>query len=152
MASALLRRRMAEIGLQGQVEVQSAGVWAQEGQEASKQACEVLATQGVDLTGHRSQPVSAALLERADLVLVMEEAHRRSLFYMAPQHLGKVFLLTEMAGGHEDIPDPYGGPRSGYERAADRLDKLIEAGLPAMLKRLKIETADSGPRTNGSDQ
>jgi protein-tyrosine-phosphatase len=138
MAAAILRQRLAGLGLAGEVEVKSAGVFAQEGEEPSGPAVAVLAKRNVPLDDHRSQPVTAGLLAEADLVLVMAEAHRRSLFYLAPQHLGKVFLLAEMSGAHYDVPDPFGGPVEGYMRTADLLDKMIEAGLPAILERLRI--------------
>ena len=141
MAAALLRQRLAGLGLADEVEVKSAGVFAQTGQEASRPAVAVLAQRNVPLSEHGRRPVSPELLAEADIVLVMEEAHRRSLFYLAPQHLGKVFLLAEMSGGHDDIPDPFGGPVEGYVRTADLLDKMLEAGLPAILKRLALEPA-----------
>ena len=88
----------------------------------------------MDLTGHRSRLLTPALLGEADLVLVMEEAHRRSLFHLAPQHLSKVYLLTEMSGKHADVADPYGGPVEGYVRTADELERLIDAGMPMILQ------------------
>ncbi|MCX7707172.1 MAG: low molecular weight protein arginine phosphatase [Anaerolineae bacterium] len=141
MAAAIMRRRIAELGLADQVEVLSAGVWAEEGLEASRNAVTVLGRRECDLTGHRSQQVTPALLDQANIVLVMEEAHRRSLFYMAPQHLSKVFLLAEMAGEYEEVADPYGGPIEEYEQTADLLEKLIDAGLPRILRRLSVNTS-----------
>lgn len=141
MAAAIMRRRIAELGLADQVQVLSAGVWAEEGLEASRNAVKVLGQRECDLTGHRSRQVTPALLDQASIVLVMEEAHRRSLFYLAPQHLGKVFLLAEMAGEHEEVADPYGGPIEEYEQTADLLEKLIDAGLPRILKRLSVNTS-----------
>jgi protein-tyrosine phosphatase len=146
MAAALLRARLASLGLSAQIEVLSAGVWAQEGQAASSDAIAVLAERDIDLAPHRSQRVSLPLLEKADLILVMEEAHRRSLFYLAPQHLAKVFLLTEMAGRHEDVADPYGSGLNDYQRTVALLDQLVITGLPSMLKRLGIaESAKGAP-------
>jgi protein-tyrosine-phosphatase len=141
MAAAIMRRRIAELGLEDQIEVLSAGVWAEEGYGASKNAIATLAARGMDLTGHRSRLLTPALLGEADLVLVMEEAHRRSLFYLAPQHLSRVYLLTEMSGGHADVADPYGGPMEGYARTADQLEALIDAGLPMILRRLGLRDA-----------
>jgi protein-tyrosine phosphatase len=136
MAAAILRRRITELGLEDQIVVLSAGVWAEDGHEASANAVTTLAERGMDLTGHRSRLLTPALLRESDLVLVMEEAHRRSLFHLAPQHLGKVYLLTEMSGKHADVADPYGGPVEGYERTADELERLIDAGMPKILHRL----------------
>jgi protein-tyrosine phosphatase len=138
MAAALLRRRIAELGLTDQVQVESAGVWAEAGDAASPSAVEVLSQRGIQLEGHRSQPVTSSLLERADIVLVMEEAHRRSLFYLAPEYLGKVFLLTEMVGQHENIGDPYGGPNEAYVATVEQIEKTIGDGLLGILQRIGI--------------
>ena len=152
MAAALLRDRIARLGLEGEVEILSAGVWAREGQEASQQAVAVLGSQGIDLAEHRSQPVNLALLDKAKIILVMEENHRRSLFYLAPQYLGKVFLLAEMAGQHDDVTDPYGGTPDDYVRTADLLGRLIEAGMPNILRRLSVAPAtDSASSTTQSE-
>lgn len=139
MAAALMRRRITEQGLAHQVQVLSAGVWAEDGHGASRYAITVLGQRDVDLTDHLSQRVTPSLLNEADIILVMEEAHRRSLFYLAPQHLNKVFLLTEMAGEYEDVADPFGGPLQGYIETADLLEKLIDMGLPKILQRLRVK-------------
>lgn len=149
MAAGIMRRRIAALGLADQVQVASAGVYADEGYEASANAIVTLSGRGIDLRQHRSQPVTMRLLAEADIVLVMEEAHRRSLFYLAPQHLGKVFLLTEMSGSYDDVADPYGGPLEGYTFTADLLEKLIDAGLPKILRRIGV-TIPTGAATNTS--
>jgi protein-tyrosine-phosphatase len=138
MAAAIMRDRLAQLGLESQVEVVSAGVWAEEGSRASSNGVAVLRLRGIDLAPHRSQPLTPALLRQANIILVMEEAHRRSIFYLAPEHLSKVYLLTELAGGHSDVADPYGGPVEEYAATADQLAALIEKGLPKILKRLAV--------------
>jgi protein-tyrosine-phosphatase len=138
MAEALLRQRLDRAGLSHEVTVRSAGVWAEEGHAASDKAVKCLAERGIDLSKHRSQPVTVTLLENADIVLVMEEAHRRSIFYMAPQHLSKVFLLSEMSGQHDDVGDPYGGEISEYERTIGLLERLIDDGMPQLRQRLGL--------------
>jgi protein-tyrosine-phosphatase len=145
MAEAILRQRIGGIGLADQVEVASAGVWARDGNPASEDAVTVLAGRGIPLADHRSQALTPALLDRADLVLVMEEAHRRSIFHLAPKHLYKVLLLTELTGGHDDIEDPYGGPIEGYISTQAQIEALIDAGLPRLLQQLGVAplTADS---------
>jgi len=143
MASAILRDRIIKMGLDSQVEVISAGVWAEPGARASSNGAAVLSERGVALNAHRSQPVTIALLEEASIVLVMEEAHRRSIFYLAPQHLSKVYLLTEMVGGHEDILDPYGGTLADYAATADLLISLIDKSLPRILKQIDVTPASS---------
>lgn len=144
MAMALLRDRIGRMGLADQVAVASAGIWAQNGRAASREGISLLADREISLAEHRSQPMTAALLEQADIVLVMEEAHRRSLFYVAPHLLGKVFLLTEMAGEYDDVEDPYGGTNDDYRRTIATLDRLLDAGLPQILRRIGVKTPNVG--------
>ncbi len=139
MAAAILRDRLASAGLTDQVRVVSAGVWADSGRAASAHAANVLKSRGIELRDHRSQPLTAQLLKQADIILVMEESHRRSIFYMAPEHLAKVYLLAELAGKHEDIADPFGGALADYEETADLLQARIDQGLPNLLRRLQVK-------------
>lgn len=138
MAAAILQDRIAKAGLDAEVQAISAGVWAQEGARASANSAAVLRSRGINLEDHRSQPLTPALLRKADVVLVMEEAHRRSIFYLAPEHLAKVFLLSEMAGGNDDVSDPFGGPFEEYVETADLLAALIDLGMPKILKRAGV--------------
>ena len=143
MAAAILRDRIVRLGLADQAQVISAGVWAEDGSRASANGVAVLRLRGIDLAEHRSQPLSPTLLKQANIVLVMEEAHRRSIFYMAPEHLSKVYLLSEMAGKHDDIADPYGGSIEDYTATADELTALIDKGLPKILRRIGVAAPDT---------
>ena len=143
MAEALMRDRLARAGLDAEVQVVSAGVWAESGDRASTGAVVVLRNRGIDMAAHRSKPVTTELLKAADIILVMEEAHRRSIFYLAPEVLSKVFLLAEMAGRHDEVDDPFGGTIEGYTVTADEIAALIDKGLPKILKRIGVCTASS---------
>ncbi len=138
MAMGLLRQRLEQDGLGEEVEVSSAGVYGLDGSPASQPGVEVLAERGIDIADHRAHTVSERDIAGADLVLVMEEAHRRTLFYSYPQHLGKIFLLSEMSGNYHDIKDPYRQPKEAYLRTADEMAALIGQGYPNMLKRLRL--------------
>lgn len=151
MAAAILRDRIHQLGLDPQVQVISAGVWAEDGVRASANGVAVLRLRGIDLAAHRSQPLTSALLKQANIALVMEEAHRRSIFHMAPEHLSKVYLLSEMAGGHADVEDPYGGTVEAYAATADELTTLIDKGLPKILKRIGVSpNAAAAPGTSAA--
>jgi protein-tyrosine-phosphatase len=144
MAAALLERRLAELGLGEQVRVQSAGTWAVGGEPAAGPARAVMAGWGLDIGRHSSQPVTPQLLEAASAVVVMEEAQRRTLFYLAPQHLRKVYLLRELAGAAGDVKDPYGGTEEAYRRTAQEIDALWAAGLPRLLKWTGLDAPAGG--------
>lgn len=141
MAAGLLRQRLAADGLAEAVAVSSAGIYGLDGEPASQPGVEVLATRGVDIGDHRAHTVTADDMSRADLVLVMEDAHRRSLFYSYPHLLGKVFLFTEMAGEHGDVKDPYRQPRVAYERCADELTRLLSLGYENILRRIGLSAS-----------
>ncbi|MEA3336582.1 MAG: low molecular weight protein arginine phosphatase [Chloroflexota bacterium] len=141
MATGLLQQRLGESGLADQVSVSSAGVFGLDGAPASRPGVQVLAERGMDISGHRAHTVTADDMRDADLVLVMEEAHRRSLFYSYPNLLGKVFLYSEMAGEYDDIEDPYRQPKEEYAKTADELSRLLDQGYPEILRRLGL--ADS---------
>jgi protein-tyrosine phosphatase len=138
MAVGLLRRRLASDELSDEVIVSSAGIYGLEGSPASAPGVEVLAERGIDISDHVARRISERELKEADLVLVMEEQQRRTLFHSYPQHLAKVFLLSEMSGDYGDVQDPYRRPKGEYALCADRLETLIDRGYETILRRLKL--------------
>lgn len=143
MASALLQRRLADLGLDDQVQVESAGTWTREGQRATTFAQAVMVERGLSLEGHRSRNVTEDMLDRADLVLVMEEEQRGSLFHLSTRNLHKIYLLSEMSGGHEDVLDPFSGYREQYEQTVQLLDWFLAAGMPKILKNLRLTSTNA---------
>ncbi len=142
MAEGIFRKMLEERGLADVVEVDSAGTWALEGRPPTPLAVKAVADMGVDISGHRARTVTVDDLRDADLVLVMEEAHRQSLFYLAPEHLHKVYLLSEMVGRHEGIADPYGtDDLENYVLTAEKIRGYLERGWPEIAKRLGIGAA-----------
>jgi protein-tyrosine phosphatase len=136
MAAGLLRRRLGEAGLAGEVEVASRGFYVYDGQPASAAAVALLGESGLDISQHASATLTADDLRRASVVLVMEEAHRRSIFYTAPEHMRKVVLWAELAGEHGDVPDPYGRDRAAYASAYALIDRLLTQGWPRLMEKL----------------
>ncbi len=133
VAEALLRDRLQKQGLEDWV-VASAGTWAQYGQPASTFSVEVLAEQGLDISGHTSQPVDEPLLAKADLILCLAEGHAEALKAEFPHLASNVFLLTEMSGEPYSVYDPYGEPRISYERMVAEITRLVDDGLPRIVK------------------
>jgi protein-tyrosine phosphatase len=77
------------------------------------------------------------MLDRADLVLVMEPAHRSGVLGASPQADTRTRLLGEMAGyggGDAVVPDPFGGTIDSYRRTYDRIERMIRGGLPRILE------------------
>jgi protein-tyrosine phosphatase len=70
--------------------------------------------------------------------MAMDRTHLAAMRWMAPRELQdrpQMLMRSAPELGVTDIPDPYGGPASGYERALD----LIEAGCKGLLARLAAE-------------
>jgi protein-tyrosine-phosphatase len=139
MVKALIRKEIADRGLSSQVTVDSAGTYAKIGYPASQGSVNAMAQRGLDISDHRAKQLSAALIEAADVILVMEEQHRRSIFVSWPRALMKTLLLSELAGDHADVEDPYGGEQWEYDQTAAIIEDYVQRGMPELLKRLGID-------------
>jgi len=93
MAEGLLRNRLEARGLD--VAVSSAGL-AFDGRPATVEAVEAAAAYGVDISGHRSRVLDAAMLREADLVIAMERMHAREAFALDDQVLPRCFTLKDL--------------------------------------------------------
>lgn len=134
MAAGLLRKRLAEAGLDPQHDVASAGTWALDGQPATESAVAVMRERGIDISDHVAQTVRAEHIVRADLILVMSREHEIMIRNTWPQYSWKVHRLSEMVGKRKDVKDPYGRPIEEYRACADILSLYIEQGLDRILE------------------
>ena len=133
MAAAIMDKIAVENDLD--VFIESAGIFAEEGKMASENAVEAMKKYNIDLTGHRTQPVTDDLLKQCDLILTMTEGHKQLIEQLAP---GKVFTLKEYAGDNGDISDPYGGDLEEYIETAEEIyDALVDVAekLPLVTDR-----------------
>jgi len=133
MAEGLFRKLL---GNRSDVSVRSAGVSAGRGQAASSDAVRALASEGVNLSGFRSQPVTGALVESATYIFAMTRDHRRLLEMYFPEAAEKTYLVREFDKGSPDVPDPIGLGRETYERCRDTIKKA----LPALLEFIEKDS------------
>lgn len=122
MAEALMRDALSERG-RDDIEVCSAGVFAYDGDAASYEAIEVMDGYGLDITKHRSQPMTIALAKDA-LILGMTVSHKRSVSQLAPG--ARVYTLGEYANTNRDVADPYGRGLSVYSQTAREIKEAVE--------------------------
>ena len=131
MAASLFRKHLAdklrkspddleEMGYQ----IISAGIFAHPGGRASENAVEVVREAGLDLSRHRTLPVSPELLIEMDRVYTLGPSHLQIVSQMAPELAGRFSLLCD-----EGVMDPVGGDVETYQHCASE----IEAGI---VKRL----------------
>ncbi|MCL2047709.1 MAG: low molecular weight protein arginine phosphatase [Defluviitaleaceae bacterium] len=124
MAAALAEAIFSREGLN--FSVGSAGVYAG-ASPASKNAILAMQAEQLDLTSHKSQPLSEEALAAAALVLTMTHAHLVRVKEIYPQ--ANVFTLGEYAGLPSDVCDPFGGSLDEYFDCAAQIKALIEASL-----------------------
>jgi protein-tyrosine-phosphatase len=140
LAEVMLRQALSAAGEQPW-RVESAGTWALPGQPATEYSLQEAQRRGLDLSQHRSQATSCALLAQFDLVLTMEREQQAELQSACPAQASRVRLMSEVVGAEYDIEDPYGGPASGYRTLGERLAGLLDEGLPR-LRQWAQEAAD----------
>ncbi len=129
MAEALLKHLVSERTDSGQWTISSAGTWARPGIPASIFSQVVMEEKGLDIRSHQSQPVTEELLSHCDLVLTMEGQHKEGLCLQFPRFSGRIYMLSEMVGRPEDVPDPIGGELSDYQATARLLERYLSGGL-----------------------
>lgn len=106
--------------------IESAGTGCLRGAPATPEAQAAAAARGLDLSTHEAQPLTHAVLERADEIFVMTRAHRDSIAEFAPDAVARVRPLDRRA---RDIPDPYGHGQQAYEKIADILQDALRSRL-----------------------
>jgi L-threonylcarbamoyladenylate synthase len=106
--------------------VQSAGLAAMMGMEATPEAVAVAGELGADLTGHGSRPLGMEMLLRADRLFAMTASHLRLL-----HEVGGVWPRL-LAPSGEDVADPIGGTPEVYRECALQIRRYLEKLLPEL--------------------
>ncbi len=134
----ICRSPMAEVLAQGRtlgdgtvIEARSAGTLGITDHPADPLAVRVCAELGLDLSRHRSQGLSARLVDEATWIPVMTLDHAATVRERFPSAGARIVLLGPFGGRHE-IADPLGG---GVERFRASRDELA-ACVDGMIVRL----------------
>ncbi len=129
MAQGLLRKMLKEKG-RNDVQILSAGVSTLGGLGATEETIEVMQREGVDVSGHISQPLTQDLVRHAEAVFCMEEFQRELILARSPDARKKVHLLRPFE--HKEpmldpnIPDPIGRPKEVYESCLMTVKEAVE--------------------------
>ncbi|MFA5864271.1 MAG: L-threonylcarbamoyladenylate synthase [Phycisphaerae bacterium] len=111
------------------INILSAGTGAGWSLPPSQSAVAAVGELGVDISEHRSQPVTAKLVNQADMIFVMSREHKEFICELVPGVGNRIKLLAE-AG----ISDPIGGSDQNYRTCARNIEKHIEARLKELLE------------------
>ncbi|MBX9397976.1 low molecular weight phosphotyrosine protein phosphatase [Streptomyces sp. TRM72054] len=146
MAESVFRARIAQAGLDGRVEVDSAGTggW-HEGEPADPRTVAVLREHDYG-SEHIARQFQPSWFSRLDLVIALDSGHLKALRRLArtEQDAAKVRLLRSYdpaAGDDLDVPDPYYGGRDGFEECLEMVEAASTGLLAAVREHLEGRAA-----------
>lgn len=148
LAERLLRTRL---GAGSGIEVVSAGTEAAPGWPIEPPTAVELERLGGDAGGFTSTPLTAQLVDSADLVVTMSRDLRTEVIALSPRAMRRAFVLAELAAiwtahpperlesaatdaarhrsagaGTADVPDPMGQPAAAHRAVADQVAADVE--------------------------
>ncbi len=124
-----------------QAEYTSAGLSANDGDEASESAKKVMAEMGLSLDEHHAKLVTEDMLNKADLVFTMTNQHRSMLLSRFQGLAAKTFVLNRYVGAEQtDIPDPYGQSLEVYRHTALQLKDSLSALMDKLATLLQDQS------------
>lgn len=138
-AEAAIRHAAERAGLDVEVDSAGTGSWSI-GEPPHPQSVAAGARAGLEIIG-RARKINSADFRRFDVIVVMDRANLRDVTEMAPslEDRAKIrlFRTFDPQTTSEEVPDPYGGPETGYDTtiaqviAAARglVDSLLSGGM-----------------------
>jgi protein-tyrosine-phosphatase len=129
MAERILRGRLAKLK-KNDIYVSSAGMIDMHGAAADATAVKILAEHGYDSLSHLSRQITKEMIEEADWIVVMENAHRQQLIVNYPQYEKKIHLLKSFSRDYDtvnqDIHDPYKQSVYNYRQCFSEIYMAID--------------------------
>lgn len=134
-----MRGLVAQEGLEGQIEIDSAGTGSWHvGHPPDRRSTAAAKARGIVMEGAARQ-VTVADFEDYDLLLAADADNVAALRALAPDDAAaKIHLLREYdpaADGDLAVPDPYYGGPDGFEHVID----LVDAACRGLLETLRAE-------------
>lgn len=143
MAEGALKQALVTHGLAGVVEVKSAGTLVtRPGCRPDVRAVRVAQSRGVDISKNRSEVIKLEDYNHYDYILAADKSVLLDLEKINQTHTGcKVMLLMSFVEDSDvsDIPDPYFGNNTGFERVMDLVELAAEGVVSTLLKNNLIK-------------
>lgn len=161
MAQGYMRHAMNERGVKN-IEVKTAGVMTIPGLIPTPEATQVMKNADVDITGHRSTPLTPEMIRKADLILGMTPFHVQYALRMSDDAKDKTYLLKEFAESdvkNYQITDPMGATLEVYKRVYREMklaiDKMLDqkeffTGVPEEEMKKRRKTTRTSPTASGT--
>ena len=129
MAEALFKAMLVDLDRNiDDLVIHSAGIYAEDNQNASPGAIIAMENRGIDLKNHRSRSLTKEMVDDADLVLTMTSSHKSAILNSLPRSEGKVYTLKEYANleGNLDVSDPFGKRMEIYDETAEEIKEALK--------------------------
>jgi protein-tyrosine phosphatase len=137
-AQGVFERLVEECSLSDVIEIDSAGTHAYHiGERPDERASAAALKRGIDLSSQQARRVSPDDFERFDYLLAMDSGNYEMLAADCPSGLeSRLRLFLDFAPELEacEVPDPYYGGGSGFERVLDLIEQASE-GLLADIRQ-----------------
>lgn len=138
-AEGVLRHKLRAAGLEGRIEVDSAGTgdW-HIGKSADVRTRQAAQLRGYDLSALRGRQVSATDFAAFDLILAMDSSNLRDLQQLRPSNAKAELdlFLRRYQLALDEVPDPYYGGEAGFEQVLDLLEHACDALVVELKGRL----------------
>jgi protein-tyrosine phosphatase len=141
LAAAFLRDELKDSPDRNEWVIDSAGTWTKSGTLVHSETIDDARQFGLDIQTHRSKQITAEMLSRQDLILVMETGHKEALLIEFPNQSKKIYLLSEVVDGLTyDIPDPFSSEGKHDREIARELHQVITRGYKKIFALAKLKT------------
>jgi len=138
-AQGVFRKLLEREGLEMVIETDSAGTHGYHvGEPPDQRAQETALRRGIDLSDLRARRVEPEDFSRFEYVLAMDQENFRSLSAICPRGAkSKLTLFMDFAPHlrNREVPDPYYGGTSGFERVFDMVEAASEGLLTDIRRR-----------------
>ena len=144
-AEGVMRRLVTEAGLDGQIEIDSAGTgdWHL-GDAPDARAQQAASQRGYDLSALRARQIEPDDFRRFDFVVAMDDANVTALRQVCPgAQRDKIRLLMEFAPpahlpASRVVADPYFGGAAGFDTVLDQCEAACAGLLDVLRARLAV--------------
>jgi len=127
----------------GKFDVISAGTASARGFPATIYAMEAVKTWDVDISKHQSQPLTATLIDRADLIFAMTPSHLQEILKIRRSAKDKVYLFKSFpdpSPNGEGVADPIGQSLEKYNETFLEIGEYLGKHLPEIVKKIDEKT------------
>lgn len=140
-AEGVFRQAVRRHGLEGRIEVDSAGTHGYHvGEAPDTRTQRAAAARGYDLSDIRARKVAPQDLRYFDLVLAMDKTNLENLQRLClPESMDRLGLFMNYSQHYDDdeVPDPYYGLGHGFDLVLDMVEDASQGLIELLASRLR---------------